>query len=171
MWAIEQTRKLPKPVLRQYARAIIDESTEHGIDPFTLVAIIDNESKFNPAAVDPAGVSVGWGQYRLDRLPECKRDLTHAVCQQKKAELSNWRKALAQIAADITAIRKYCKKATGRSPLLQHWLAMYQGAGSRTRVCGMKKVKGRWVDLPRRPVTKKVMEYREWLSKNWNKRP
>jgi hypothetical protein len=172
VWAIGLTRDVPVEVRREWAKAIIKESTAHGVDPFTMVAIIRNESRFNPAAVDAAGECIGFAQYCLTNIPVCRKNLQAAECLSKKAALLNWRYALSQLGADISRWREYCRKVTGLPALFARWLAGYQGAYARDKqvVCGMKKVRGKWRDVPRRAVTARVMNYRLTLDKQNRRR-
>jgi soluble lytic murein transglycosylase len=48
----------------QIARAIIDESLKHTLDPYFVMAVISGESSFNPQAVGPVG-EIGMMQIRL----------------------------------------------------------------------------------------------------------
>lgn len=168
MWAISQDRpSMPKAQKRAWAKAIIEEATLHNFDPFTMIAIMHNESRLVATAVDKAGKCIGLGQYCLTNIRACRVSLQAEVCQQKKAWLLVWRNAMSQIGSDITTWRKYCRKKTGRSALFARWLAGYQGAyaGRKDVVCGMRKVRGKWIDLPRRAVTSRVMGYRRTLIK------
>jgi len=167
VWAIGLSRRVPTETKKMWATAIIEEATQHEVDPFTLVAIINNESRFNPEAVDPSGDCIGFAQYCLSNLPACREDVTSAECQRKRRTLLNWRGSLAQLGADITQWRSYCRRVTGQPALFARWLAGYQGAYARDRgvTCGMRKVKGRWRDVPRRAVTARVMNYRLRLDK------
>jgi soluble lytic murein transglycosylase len=45
------------------AKAIIDESVEHGLDPYFVMAVISGESSFNPLAIGPVG-EIGLMQIR-----------------------------------------------------------------------------------------------------------
>lgn len=181
MWAISESRDLPAATRRQYAEAIISESTEHNVDPFTMVSIINHESKFNSQAVGGMdGQCIGFGQTCLHRYEECtSTDFEGAACQERKAKLLNWRFSLSQIAADISAWRAYCRKTTGQPALFYRWLSGYAGSttvkgkkGRPTRtVCGMSRdKKGRWHDAPRARGVKEIMNYRLQLIKKLERR-
>jgi hypothetical protein len=158
---------LPEHRADSYAKVIDREAREHYFDPYTMVSMAFYESSWRQ------GVGDGrcWGlmgvcttNYRV-----CQREPKGAACQSKKAMLLNGHENL-RVAADlITANRQFCRTKTGRAKF-HHWLASYQGANKPNRGvwCGQKKVRGRWVDVPKHPYTARVMSKRRWLIRKLN---
>ncbi len=59
----ERLPKAFKSKASPIARAIIDESAEHSLDPYFVMAVISGESSFNPLAIGPVG-EIGMMQIR-----------------------------------------------------------------------------------------------------------
>ncbi len=59
----ERLPKTYKSKASPIARAIIDESAKHSLDPYFVMAVISGESSFNPLAIGPVG-EIGMMQIR-----------------------------------------------------------------------------------------------------------
>jgi soluble lytic murein transglycosylase len=59
----ERLPKIFKPRANAIAKAIIDESTNHSLDPYFVMAVISGESSFNPLIIGPVG-EIGLMQIR-----------------------------------------------------------------------------------------------------------
>lgn len=116
---------------QEYAQVLQVEAQEHDFDPLTGVAIIFNESSFNPKAISPNREDYGLAQIRARYVGGCLRtkdpvkDPTPA-CRKEKQRLLDPAENIRQMAEMITRSRKFCKKKTG-SAKFQRWLASYQG--------------------------------------------
>lgn len=154
-----------------YARTVQAEARNHHFDPFTMIAMVHFESHWRAEAESPGG-DVGLGQVRLSNYAFCRSEPQGERCQAKRAALKNGSHNLRVVAGLITRNREFCRKRTGRPALFRYWLASYQGTNRRGagHWCGQVKKKGRWVDLPVRRVTSRVMAYRIRLIKRTERR-
>lgn len=116
------------PLLRELAR-------RHEFDPFTMVAYVHGESRWQPDAVNPSSGATGLGQI----LPRDAED---------QERLLEWRYNLTRSAAGFSTWREFCRERVG-SPLAVHWL---QGIGGwdvpQKTTCGHRWTRRGWVAVP-----------------------
>ena len=158
---------LSQPTADAYARVIHKQAQKHHIDPYTMVSMAFYESSWRQGVGD--GRCWGLMGVCITNYRVCQREPKGVACQAKKAMLLNGHQNLRVAAELITANRRFCRKKTGRANF-KHWLASYQGANKPNRGiwCGQKRSKGRWVDVPMHPYTRRVVEKREWLIRKVN---
>lgn len=168
--AIGKSRpKLPLEIRKQWARWVLQTAKEVDCDPYTLVAIGWSESKWHPGAVSPDGEDFGLGQVRAKYLPGCRTDRpalrdNSSSCQRTKASLLNPHYAIRIMGRLVLQNQKFCRKKTGRKPLMRRWLSSYGGMNKPpSRYCGMQNKRGRWRDLPTRKRVKQIIDYRKML--------
>lgn len=152
-------------MLKQYAEVVRDEAAKRYIDPYTLVAIGHNESRWIASVIGGRdNLCVGIGQHCLSNYSYCRQDYQSAECQQKKQKLLDGVYNIRETGLRITEWRKFCARKTGHAELHQ-WLAAYQGYNEPGRGvwCGQKKVQGRWRDVLVEEQTRSVIEYRRRL--------
>lgn len=148
----------PQSTLRYYAFRTYVEAKAHHIDPFLIVAIVDNESHWMAGAIsDTENQCVGLGQICLSNFPECQAEVMSEKCMARAVSLTDPAVNLRMVASMLDANRTYCKRTTGHAAE-RHYLAAYQGIGGST--CGQVKVRGRWRDAPMHRLTRKVLAYR-----------
>ena len=168
VWAIGQSQpSMPAKQLTSYAQVVQDEAKKHDIDPFTIVAIVHNESRWRASAVSPDGEDFGLGQIRARYRKGCRPDIPAAQdsspsCSVVKANLLNGASNIRSMANTITAWRTKCRKVTGRKALLVRWLHGYGGMTKpgKGTWCNQTKIKGRWRDLPTPSKLKPILSYR-----------
>lgn len=122
---------MPKAEATRYARILSAEAKEHGFDPFTGVAIVHFESRWQPWRVSADGEDWGLGQIRARFVSACRDDedpvgSPSATCLAAKRSLLVPENNLRRMAAIITANRALCKAKTGAGDL-PRWLAGYEG--------------------------------------------
>jgi hypothetical protein len=165
--------KLPRETKRAWAGSLLRVAKKYDFDPFTAVAIIHNESHWNPQAVSRDGEDFGLGQARARYLEGCDsgqpaRDDMSSSCMAVKARLMTPSYSIELLGRSINLWRTTCHKATGRKALLKRWLHGYGGMGKLkkgepTILCGMKKTGHRWRDIPLRPELRRIISYRKML--------
>lgn len=150
-----------------YALTLQKTASRHHFDPYTAVAVGRRESKWNPRLVGGAenkchGLFQDCVQWTHRA---CKGDLYEsAQCQSARAALLNPHQAIVTFGRRVSTWRTYCRRATKKPALFARWLAGYQGVDARRgSTCNQKKIRGVWVDQPRAPITKFVMNYRRML--------
>ena len=147
-----------------YAKVLQEQAVKRHFDPITVVAIVENESKWHSRLVGGLnGQCVGLGQHCLHVHKYCRdTDYKGAQCQARKAHLLNGPNNLVATAVAITAWRKYCSRLTKRSALFHRWLYGYQGhtMNDRSIQCGMRKTKKGWRDVRRPGLVRRVMRRR-----------
>ena len=156
--AIKLTRpRLALKVRENWAKLLIETARKNDFDPFTGVAIIRSESRWNPSVVSRDGEDFGLGQVRARYIKGCNPDIPAArdnskSCNAVKARLLSSAYGIRRMGAAITAWRKKCRKVTGRPALFKRWLHGYGGMGKRKgrrwiRLCNQRPTKKGWVDL------------------------
>ena len=165
VWAILASRpSIPEQDATRYAKALQVEAKIHNFDPLTGVAIIQQESGFDPASVSPDGEDFGLGQIRARYVGPCRQDgdpvqNPSAECQAVKQSLLDPEVNIRAMAELIATNRQFCKKKTG-SAFFHQWLASYQGRNF--------PVKRRWCKAGDKTWT--VIRYRERLLKELARR-
>lgn len=144
---------------------------QHDLDPFTIIAVVRNESGWKPAAVNPKSGARGLGQIMPSNYPECRRAPASAECKKIKHALLDWKYNLSETARTMATWREFCGKKVG-SRLAIHWLPGYQGLDFRRgATCGHKKKRRGWSPLPAVPkLTTKVLAKRRELEQRLAKR-
>ena len=172
VWAIGVAAPgVPESTATVYAERIQKEAKRYEIDPFTLVSIIRNESRFRASAVSKDGEDHGLGQIRARFYGACRKDADPVknpsdACKAVKSMLLHGPTNIGHVARAIDRWRKTCRKITGKPALFKRWLHGYGGMGSFKRgiMCGQKKNRrGKWRDLPVRKLLKRIMNYRIML--------
>ena len=115
----------------RFAVTLQHEAKEHEFDPFTGVAIIHHESRFNPSAISKDGEDYGLAQIRARFIGKCAhtpspKQAPTKGCKKEKQRLLAPEENIRVMADLITRHRKYCKKKVG-SARFSRWLASYQG--------------------------------------------
>lgn len=167
VWAIGLSQpSMSEPLKRSYAKVVLESSKKHDIDPFTIVAIGWHESRWR-SVVSKDGEDYGIMQIRARYSKGCRKDLKSAECKKAKARLLNPHYNIRRAANLISNWRKTCRRLTGRPALFHRWLHGYGGMGNLKKgiICGQKKTKGKWRDLPRRKLLKRIINYRLMLIK------
>jgi hypothetical protein len=132
VWAILASRPSVSELdATRYAKALQSVAKLHHFDPFTGVAIIQQESGFNPSSISRDGEDYGLGQIRARYIGPCQADEDpilnpSAECQAVKESLLDPEVNIRTMAELIVTNRKFCRKKTG-SALFHQWLASYQG--------------------------------------------
>ena len=145
------------PDALRFAIALREQAKVHDFDPFTAVAVIHSESRFNHLAISPDGEDYGLGQIRARFIGACKSaespvDHPSDECLSQKERLLVPEENIRVLAELITRHRQLCLRKA-RSNKLPNWLASYQGRNDvkRKRFCQPA------------PATWKVVKYRDWL--------
>ncbi len=134
----------------------------HDLDPFTLMAVGERESRWRTDVIGKLG-EVGPMQIMPVNFASCREDRAGDECEATLRVMSDWRRNLGFAAGLMQIQRDYCKRVVG-SALAVHWLQEYQGyAGT----CGHRKVRGRWVALPVPKGTSQVLERRRDLARRF----
>lgn len=130
---------------KRYAAALQQEAKEHRFDPLTGVAIIHQESRFNPVIISKDREDFGLAQIRARFFGKCRytespRDEPTDECRKEKKRLLKPEVNIAAMAHLITHNRKFCKRKVG-SGLFARWLASYQGRNNfkKKRFCNPGK--------------------------------
>jgi hypothetical protein len=144
---------------------------QHGLDPFTILAVVRHESGWKPAAVNPRTGAMGLGQIMPSNYKPCREDPYGAECIAIKTNLLTWKYNLTETAITLARWRDYCGDKVD-SRLAIHWLPGYQGFDLRRgATCGHRKFRGRWVALKTVPkFTQTVLARRRDLEKRFAKR-
>ncbi len=144
------------PRAKVYAPILQEDGKKRGFDPITVVVLIAGESSGRTKIVNHLGC-VGLGQICLSNFKYCKKGKHYdgVRCEAKKKQLQSGPYNLRAIASAITVNRKMCNKRTGKRSKKtrsqwRHWLPSYGGYNKLKKgiLCGQKKVKGRWKNVP-----------------------
>jgi len=140
-----------------YATVLQQEAKDHGFDPFTGVALIRRESRWQARAVSPDGEDYGLAQIRARYIGACRSDPdpVHApteACQRVKSSLLNGAYNIRVMATLITRNRELCKDKTGTA-LFGQWLASYEGRNYPGSDKWCQPAEG----------TQEVIQYQRWL--------
>lgn len=145
-----------------YAEVLRVEARDRHFDPVTAVAIVENESRWRAGAVGGLnGACYGLAQFCAHIKPVCRREgLKSASCKAEMAPYLNGIYSLRALARSITAWRRFCRRVTGKPALFYRWLHGFQGYGTKSVTCGMRKTKRGWIDVRRPKLVRKVMRRR-----------
>lgn len=131
------------------AAAHVQALAEAGdFDPFTLIAYVENESRWATSAIGKySGVEyVGLGQLRLLNYAPCLDDLGAQACEDVRASLLGWRFNLTETARAFVWARGYCREKVG-SGAARGWLQVVTGYDAKRRsVCG--RLSGKFLPVP-----------------------
>jgi hypothetical protein len=146
-----------EPDALRFAKALREQAQMHDFDPFTAVAMIHSESRFNPLAISPDGEDYGLGQIRARFIGPCRQaespvDYPTDECIEQKQRLLIPEENIRILGEMIGRHRDLCQRKV-RSTKFQPWLASYQGRN----VARLK----RWCKPA--PQTWKVVKYRNFL--------
>lgn len=166
VWAIQTANpSVSNASAKAYATIIQSESRKRNIDPFTIIAIVRNESGWRAGVVSRDGEDYGLGQIRARFVGACRTDANSPACAGVKASLLNGSYNLRKVASAITLWRSTCRRLTKRQALFHRWLHGYGGMGNLKRgiICGQRKTVKGWRDLPIRKALRRIMNYRKQL--------
>lgn len=150
------------PEKRAAAELLVELGRSHHFDPITMVAVVENESRWLPSAISNDG-SVGLAQIRTDNYATCKGELLFTVGCEWDTKLLDWRLNLQEAAESFEAWSRYCEKKVGSDSAI-YWLQGFQGYdGGRNSTCGHVQRHGKLVALPIPKLTKKVLARRRDL--------
>jgi hypothetical protein len=152
------------PDALRFATALREQAKLHDFDPFTVVAVIHSESRFNHLAISPDNEDYGLGQIRARFIGACKSaespvEYPSDECLSQKERLLVPEENIRILSELITRHRKLCQRKI-RSNKFPHWLASYQGRND---------VKLQRFCKPA-PETWKVVKYRDWIIQELYKR-
>jgi hypothetical protein len=150
---------------REEVAAHVRELARAGsFDPFTLIAVVENESRWRPTVIGGLG-EVGLGQIRPENFPECRgAGAGSEACDGVRQALLGWRYNLQVAARLLTTWREYCRRRVG-SALAVYWLQGYQGFdASRSASCGHVRERARWRALPIPALTRRILARRAELA-------
>jgi hypothetical protein len=153
-----------EPDALRFATALRDQAKVHDFDPFTAVAMIHSESRFNHLAISPDNEDYGLGQIRARFIGACKSadspvDHPSDGCLTQKERLLVPEENIRILSELISRHRQLCQRKV-RSTKFPHWLASYQGRND---------VKLKRFCKPA-PETWKVVNYRTWIIQELYKR-
>jgi hypothetical protein len=121
-------------------------------DPFTLIAVVELESRWDPTAVNPRSGAVGLGQV----LPAGEDDAEG---------LLDWRVNLIRSSGLLATWREHCREKVG-SALAVHWLQGYSGHDYVNKTsCGHRRERDRWRAVKVPAYVKKVLAKRRELAR------
>jgi len=137
---------------------------EHDLDPFTIIAVVRNESGWQSGAINKRTGARGLGQIMPTNYRKCVDAPDGPECERIKADLLGWKHNLSETARTMATWRRYCNRRVG-SELAIHWLPGYQGLDMRRgAICGHRKRSRNWVPLAAVPkLTEKVLAKRREL--------
>lgn len=166
-----------KNLLLGLARVVAATARKYNIDPFTIVALVHNESRWNTGAVSSDGEDFGLGQVRARYIAGCRRDMPAArdsspSCQAVKARLLSAEYGISQIGAIFNQWRKTCRKITRKAPTLSMTLHGYGGLGRTgnqgwVTICSQTKIKGRWHTIRAHRKVQRILDYRASLIRRF----
>jgi hypothetical protein len=146
-------------------------AVEYELDPFTIIAVVRNESAWQSGAINRRSGARGLGQIMPSNYRQCQDAPEGRECQRIKADLLGWKYNLKETARTMATWRGYCGKKVG-SELAIHWLPGYQGLDIRRgAICGHQKRQASWVSHKAVPkLTQKVLSKRRELETRFAKR-
>jgi len=173
VWAIQNVSPtVSTPRATSYAKAIQTQAHKRHIDPFTIVSIIHHESRFRASAISPDGEDYGLGQVRARYLRQCRKDKDplrkpSPACNAAKNRLLIGAINIRYVAQAIGSWRATCRRLTNRPALFHRWLHGYGGMGNLKRgiICGQKKKRGKWTDLPKRRQVRTIIRLQRRLAR------
>lgn len=140
-------------------------AAKHEFDPFTMIAIVERESRWNPNAVNKRSGATGLGQVLPTNFRACRSEPEGQSCTAVKRGLLSWRRNLTVVAGYIRAMREHCRRVVG-SALAVSWMGIYDGTDStRGLTCNHRKVRGRWVKQSPTKMALRVLKRRAELER------
>jgi len=175
-WAIGLSNpSLSSGARAKYAKVVRTIAGQRKIDPFTIVSMVHNESRWRSGVVSRDGEDLGLGQIRARYIGACRKDRDPVrnpsrACRAVKARLLTPIYNLRLVGAAITAWRKLCKKKVGRA-LFQDWLHGYGGMGRPPGIlCGHRRTPKGWRPLRVHPILRRIMDRRRMLIRRQPRR-
>lgn len=166
-WAIARDpgSNVSRATRTAWAKVLVEESKSHNFDALTYVALITYESHWNPSATN--GEDYGLAQIRARHVGACRDDddpvhNPSKACLAVKSRLMDPAANIRMMAAHLENWRRLCLDKTGRAQL-RHTLAGYGGLSTQGRMCGQRKVKGKWVDTKTHPLVARIVKLRRSL--------
>lgn len=156
----------PKFQHKAEASAHLQElAIKHDLDPFTIIAVVRNESAWQSGAINRRTGARGLGQIMPSNYRKCANAPDSAECERIKSALLGWKYNLSETARTMATWRAYCNRRVG-SELAIHWLPGYQGLDMRRgAICGHQRRKSGWIALTTVPrLTQKVLAKRRELE-------
>lgn len=112
-------------------------------DPITEVTLIEHESHWDPAALNPSSGARGLGQALPLQSEACRSDAQR--CAEFVARLGDWRFSLRHTASLFATWREFCWKSVGTRQA-RFWLSGYGGwDATRGTRCGHRRAGSRWI--------------------------
>jgi hypothetical protein len=147
-------------------------AVKHDLDPFTIIAVVRNESAWQSGAINRRTGARGLGQIMPSNYRKCVESPDGPACERIKAALLGWKYNLSETARTMATWRGYCNRRVG-SELAIHWLPGYQGLDMRRgAICGHQRRKSSWVALHAVPkLTQKVLANRRELMNRFASPP
>jgi hypothetical protein len=138
---------------------------KHDLDPFTIIAVVRNESAWQSGAINRRTGARGLGQIMPSNYRQCRDAPESPECERIKADLLGWKYNLSETARTMATWRAYCNQKVG-SELAIHWLPGYQGLDMRRgAICGHQKRRTSWEPLAAVPkLTQRVLSNRRELE-------
>jgi hypothetical protein len=143
---------------------------KHDLDPFTIIAVVRNESAWQSGAINRRTGARGLGQIMPSNYRKCVNAPDSAECERIKSALLGWKHNLSETARTMATWRGYCNRRVG-SELAIHWLPGYQGLDMRRgAICGHQRRKSSWIALTAVPkLTQKVLAKRRELESRFGR--
>lgn len=138
---------------------------KYDLDPFTIIAVVRNESAWQSGAINRRTGARGLGQIMPTNYRKCVNAPDGPECERIKAALLGWKYNLSETARTLATWRSYCDKRVG-SELAIHWLPGYQGLDMRRgAICGHQRRSSGWTPLQAVPkLTERVLANRRELE-------
>lgn len=155
---------MPAAEARSYA-AIVAEHDE--VDPITAVALVDRETGWHANAISSDGRYLGLGQ--IAWRYRCKRGAAtvhRGRCGDERRRLLDGRYNLRTMYQIIKDWRTVCRATTGLEATEAGWISAYEGAATRSLVCGLRRLgPGQWEPAPIPRVTLEILDRAEALRR------
>lgn len=149
-----------------YAKALKRTAEKYDFDPLTGVALIWHESRWRAGAIGDNGRAIGLAQIHYEGI--CARD--PSTCESVRQRLLDGTANIATMGRLIATMQSWCRKQTGKKPLLARWLHAYGYKQQRNLKCNMRRVKGKWKDLPVPTEVSRIIKYRRKLIRLLSRR-
>lgn len=156
---------MPQATATAHARVVVERSEKAVVDPLLVVALVMNESGWDPSAVNKKSGAIGYGQVLPEYRPQCAGAAKKsAACAEEKKRLLDGAYNLGVAVDAMGAWRAFCKTKTG------YWsedgpLQAYQGLNSPGAGvwCGAALVSGKWTPTKLPAITRAVLQRRRAL--------
>jgi hypothetical protein len=162
---------MPQEQRERYARVLVEEGREQGIDPLTVVALVHNESKWISSAINQSSGALGLGQVLPQFRPQCRVAPESEACLAEKAALLDGVHNLRVATRAAGAWRRSCRAKLGRVTTEAAWLVGYGGFRGfnnpkRGLHCGHKKARGKWRQVKPWPsLVRRILKHKRQLDR------